>query len=74
MTWTNPDEHVSKLRAKLEKILPGAATIQSKIIHTTLFHILTPKQLPMDVIQKIDQACQDATAQVSPVNVTWLLA
>lgn len=65
LTWTDPAGAVDDVRRLCHERFPGASAKQPNIIHTSLFRILTARQLDRDVIEAVHQACGRWTDQVS---------
>jgi hypothetical protein len=69
ITWLDTSGWLRHLRQQLHRAFPGACTSQATIVHTSLFRVLTPQQLPRDTISAISQECDRLTAQLR--GTTW---
>jgi hypothetical protein len=68
LCWTDAGgggDGVNGLRAALRTAFPGATSRQPQIIHTTLFRIVSPEQLPAETIAAIDAECSRWTERLA---------
>jgi hypothetical protein len=77
ITWVDTSGRMVPLRQRLREAFPGACSSQAATIHTTLFRVLTPRQLDAATIQAVGQQCEELTRRFRGTAFTpasaWLV-
>lgn len=56
--------HLAELRLKMKEAFPGGPPKQSTIVHASLARLLTPRQLTVEEVQRVQRACDIWTERV----------